>query len=129
MAIKNQAKFKKEIVSKVGKRFSKAKMKREMVSENTVDIEQTVKQSKNSEQSKTHVCLVAEIFKFKGEPKRVYSAILKRNSSQQKGYDVLSKGQQVTVEDFGSSQPLRIKSMDGRIGITSESNVKPLSFS
>lgn len=35
MAIKNQAKRKQASVAEIGKRFSKAKMKREMVSENT----------------------------------------------------------------------------------------------
>lgn len=125
MAIKNQAKRKQASVAEIGKRFSKAKMKREMVSENT-SIDKTTRTIKAANEPKQYACVAVEVYQFRGTPKRVYSATIKRHSSQQKGYSVLSAGQQVTVEDFGSDQPLRIMAMDGRIGITDAANIKPL---
>lgn len=125
MAIKNQAKFKKQNATEISKRFSKAKMKREMVSENA-NTDKTVRASETTTEPKRHVSSIVEIYKFRGEPKRVYSAIIKRHSSQQKGYDVLSAGQNVTVEDFGGDQPLRITAMDGRVGITCIDNIQLL---
>lgn len=125
MAIKNQAKRKQASVAEIGKRFSKAKMKREMVSENTTTNKET-KTIKVETKPKPHVCTEVDKYQFRGTPKRTYSAILKNRSSQQKGYNVLSKGQQVTVEDFGGDQPLRVTAMDGRQGITCADNIKPL---
>lgn len=125
MAIKNQAKRKQAASAEVGKRFSKAKMKRDMVSENTVDNknERVIKVGTNP---RPHTCTAVEKYQFKGTPKRTFSATLRHHSSPQKGYKVLSEGQQVTVEDFGSDQPLRITAMDGRVGITQPDNIKPL---
>lgn len=125
MAIKNQAKRKQASVAEIGKRFSKAKMKREMVSENT-SADKTTRTVKTATEPKHHTCTVVEKYQFRGEPKRVYSATIKRHSSRQKGYSVLNAGQQVTVEDFGSDQPLRIMAMDGRVGITDADNIKSL---
>lgn len=125
MVIKNQTKRKQATVAEIGKRFSKAKMKREMVSENTKS-DKTTKTVKTATEPKQHVYAVVEMYKFRGEPKRVYSATIKHHSSQQRGYSVLSAGQQVMVEDFGSDQPLRIVAMDGRVGITSADNIKSL---
>ena len=125
MAIKNQTKRKQTSVAEIGKRFSKAKMKREIVSENT-KVDKTTKTVKTTTEPKQRVCTAVEMYQFRGTPKQVYSATIKRHSSPQKGYSVLSAGQQVTVEDFGGSQPLRIVAMDGRVGITDNDNIKRL---
>ena len=125
MAIKNQAKIKKATTSEIGKRFSKAKIKHEMVSENT-NIKKVLKTPKVTTEPKKYVCTAEDVYQFRGVPKRVYSAIIKQPSFQQKGYEVLSKGQQVTVEYFGDDQPLRITAIDGRVGITCANNIKSL---
>lgn len=126
MAIKNQPKRGKTLGNVQDmKRFSKSRMQREMMLENNAKNLKSETQVRVAE-PKTHVCVAKEKYQFKGTPKNVYSATLKNHSSQQNGYDVLSKGQLVTVEDFGGDQPIRVTATDGRQGITCLDNIKPL---
>lgn len=124
MATKTQAKRNRQSVAEIGKRFSKAKLKRDMVSENT-NVETTRKPKTNVE-PKQHVDATRDVYQFKGEPKEVYSGILKRHTANAHGYSVLSKGQQVTVENFSGHKLLRVTAMDGRVGITDADNIKSL---
>lgn len=107
------------------KRFSKNRIKRELQEQTYVENQEKVVSVKPKEKRQYKSDFV-ERYEFRGEPKKVFSAILKKSSSTQRGYSTLNAGQQVTVEDFGYDQPLRVTSMDGRQGITSYDNIKSL---
>lgn len=128
MVIKNQLNRKKVSTEEIQKRFSKAKMKREIVMTEDTTILKVSPKIKKINEPKQYKCTVVDKYQFRGNPKNIYSATLKYSTSQQKGYSVLSKGQQVTVEDFGSDQPLRVTTMDGRVGITHADCINPLCF-
>lgn len=106
------------------KRFSKNRIKREL-EQTYVENQEKVVNVKPKEKHQYKIDF-AERYEFRGTPKKVFSALLKKSSSTQRGYSTLNAGQQVTVEDFGGDQPLRVTSMDGRQGITSYDNIKSL---
>ena len=127
MTTKVNSRRKQSVAEINGKRFSKAQMKREIISENSLNSNRNSRTiPKKTNEPKTPVIVGREVYKFKGEPKETFSATLKRHSISAYGYSVLSAGQQVTVENFGGGQPLRIIAMDGRVGITCSDNIKPL---
>lgn len=106
------------------KKISKMQMKREL--EKQLYAEKQEKDIvKNKEKHVYKICV--EKYEFKGSPREVFTAFLKKNSSTQKGYSTLNSGQHVTVEYFDKEQPLRITSIDGRKGITSFDNIVRLS--
>lgn len=107
------------------KRFSKNRIKHELKEQTYVENQKkaVVEKPKEKYQYKSDF---VERYEFRGTPKKIFSALLKNRSSTQKGYSTLNAGQQVTVEDFGGDQPLRVTSMDGRQGITSYDNIKSL---
>ena len=107
------------------KRFSKNRIKRELQEQTYVENQEKVISVKPKEKRQYKSDFV-ERYEFRGTPKKIFSALLKKRSSTQRGYSTLNAGQQVTVEDFGSDQPLRVTSMDGRQGITSYDNIKSL---
>lgn len=107
------------------KRFSKNRIKRELQEQTYVENQEKVVNVKPKEKRQYKSDFV-ERYEFRGTPKKVFSALLKKSSSTQRGYSTLTAGQQVTVEDFGGDQPLRVTAMDGRQGITSYDNVKSL---
>lgn len=117
-----------KMFNKPEKRFSKAKMKRETVNEqNKETVQKELKETPKRSFQYSNAAAVR--YEFRGVAKKIYTATLAGRSSQQHGYHILSKGQLVTVEDFGGDQPLRITSLDGRQGICSEACIKPLRFS
>ena len=108
------------------KRFSKNRIKRELQEQTYVENQEKVVNVKTKEKRQYKSDFV-ERYEFRRTPKKIFSALLKRNSSPQRGYSTLNAGQQVMVEDFGGDQPLRVTAMDGRQGITSYDNIKSLS--
>lgn len=104
------------------KRFSKNRIKCELQEQTYVEKVVNVKPKEKRQYKSDFV----ERYEFRGTPKKVFSALLKKSSSTQRGYSTLNAGQQVTVEDFGGDQPLRVTAMDGRQGITSYDNIKSL---
>lgn len=107
------------------KRFSKNRIKHELKEQTYVENQEKVVGVKPKEKRQYKSDFV-ERYEFKGTPKKIFSALLKKSSSTQRGYSTLNAGQQVTVEDFGGDQPLRVTAMDGRQGITSYDNIKSL---
>jgi hypothetical protein len=113
------------------KRYSKSKFNREVVmGKNSVE---EVKSSKTvtttpKVQRDYHANAIPEKYQFQGTPREVFNATLLKPSIAQRGYSQLSKGQMVTVEDFGGGQPLRVTSMDKRVGIADHSLIKRLEF-
>lgn len=107
------------------KRFSKNRIKRELQEQTYVENQEKVISVKPKEKRQYKSDFV-ERYEFRGTPKKIFSALLKKSSSTQRGYSTLNAGQQVTVEDFGGDQPLRVTAMDGRQGITSYDNIKSL---
>ena len=107
------------------KRFSKNRIKHELQEQTYVENQEKVVSVKPKEKRQYKDDFV-ERYEFRGVPKKVFSALLKKRSSTQRGYSTLNAGQQVTVEDFGCDQPLRVTAMDGRQGITSYDNIKSL---
>ena len=107
------------------KRFSKNRIKRELQEQTYVENQEKVISVKPKEKRQYKSDFV-ERYEFRGTPKKIFSALLKKRSSTQRGYSTLNAGQQVIVEDFGGDQPLRVTSMDGRQGITSYDNIKSL---
>lgn len=106
------------------KKISKMQIKREL--EKQLYAEKQEKDVvKNKEKHVYKTCV--EKYEFKGSPREVFTAFLKKNSSIQRGYSMLNSGQHVTVEYFDKEQPLRITSIDGRKGITSFDNIVRLS--
>lgn len=106
------------------KRFSKNRIKHELQEHTYVENQERVVVDVKPKKKSQYKSDFVERYEFKGAPKKIFSAILKKSSSTQRGYSTLNAGQQVTVEDFGGDQPLRVTSMDGRQGITSYNNVK-----
>lgn len=108
------------------KRFSKNRIKRELQEQTYVENQERVVVDVKPKEKRQYKSDFVERYEFRGAPKKVFSAILKKSSSTQRGYSTLNAGQQVTVEDFGGDQPLRVTSIDGRQGITSYDNIKSL---
>lgn len=108
------------------KRFSKNRIKRELQEQTYVENQERVVVDVKPKEKRQYKSDFVERYEFSGAPKKVFSAILKKSSSTQRGYSTLNAGQQVTVEDFGGDQPLRVTAIDGRQGVTSYDNIKSL---
>ena len=108
-----------------GQKRLKNRIKRELQEQTYVENQNRTffKKSKEKHQYKSNF---TKFYEFKEAPKKIFSAILKKCSSEQKGYSVLKSGQQVTVEYFGEDHLLRVTAMDGRQGVTNYNNIKPL---
>jgi hypothetical protein len=110
------------------KRYSKSKFNHEVLGENAHEEKPKTVKSTPKEQRDYRSAVIPEKYQFRGTPQEVFSATLTKPSFAQKGYVQLSKGQMVTVEDFGGDQPLRVTAMDKRVGVADHSIIKRLSF-
>jgi hypothetical protein len=109
------------------KRFSKTKFKHEVARE-VAEVKTVKIETKTEKVAIDYHYDLPTKYQFNSKPTEVFSAILTKHSNQQTGYAQLNKGQQVTVEYFGDDKPIRMRAMDGRVGIGYLNGVKRMSF-
>lgn len=107
------------------KRYSKSKFKKDVFEEQTC---QYVTEKKQTTTTKKREYKVKEKYQFVGNVIRTWYGILAKHSMQKRGYDLITKGQCIKVEEFNNDELVRISTNDGRIGITNLTNVKEMNF-
>lgn len=106
------------------KRFSKSKFRKEVRDEQILDISE----KKQFTVRKKKQFTVEEKYEFNGNVTKTWRGILIKPTLQKKGYDLLSKGQLVKVEEFDNDSLIRVSINDGRVGVTNLSDVGKLNF-
>lgn len=107
------------------KRYSKSKFKkdiREEICQNVAEKKQVVVTKKRKEHK------IEEKYQFTGEVVRIWYGVLTKHSMQKKGYNLISKGQCVKVEEFSTGLLARVSSNDKRVGIINCFDVKKMNF-
>jgi transposase len=106
------------------KRFSKSKFRKDVRDEQILDI---AKKKQFAIRKKKQI-IAEEKYEFNGDVTRTWRGILAKSTLQKRGYDLLSKGQCVKVEEFAADSLIRVSTTDGRVGVTNLSDVKKLNF-
>jgi hypothetical protein len=107
------------------KRYSKSKFKKDVREEQA---RQYVTEKKQTTTTKKREYKVEEKYQFAGSVIRTWYGILTKHSMQKKGYDFITKGQCIKVEEFNIGVLARISTNDGRVGITNLADIKRMSF-
>lgn len=106
------------------KRYSKSKFKKDVREEQSH--QDVVKKKEHVVKKKEYK--IEEKYQFAGNPVRTWYGVLSKHSMQKKGYDMLTKGQCIKVEEFASDTLIRVSTNDGRVGISNITDVKRMSF-
>ena len=106
------------------KRFSKSKFRKDVREEQILDISE----KKQFTIRKKKQFITEEKYEFSGNVTKTWRGILSKSTLQKKGYDLLSKGQCVKVEEFAADSLIRVSTIDGRVGVTNLSDVEKLNF-
>lgn len=107
------------------KRYSKSKFKKDVREEQA---RQDVTEKKQTTTTKKREYKVEEKYQFAGSVVRTWHGILTKHSMQKKGYDIITKGQCIKVEEFNTGVLARVSTNDGRVGITNLADIKRMSF-
>lgn len=107
------------------KRYSKSKFKKDVREEQAC---QYVTKKKQTTTKKKREYKVEEKYQFAGSIIRTWYGILTKHSMQKKGYDLITKGQCIKVEEFNTGVLARVSTNDGRVGITNLADIKRMSF-
>lgn len=107
------------------KRYSKSKFKKDVREEQA---RQDVTEKKQTITIKKREYKVEEKYQFAGSVIRTWYGILTKHSMQKKGYDLITKGQCIKVEEFNTGVLARVSTNDGRVGITNLADIKRMSF-
>lgn len=107
------------------KRYSKSKFKKDVREEQT---RQDVAEKKRPISTKKKEYKIEEKFQFAGKVIKTWYGILTKHSMQKKGYDLITKGQCIKVEEFDAGLLARVSTNDGRVGITNLSDIKRMGF-
>lgn len=107
------------------KRYSKSKFKKDVREEQA---RQDVTEKKQTTTTKRREYKVEEKYQFAGSVIRTWHGILTKHSMQKKGYDLITKGQCIKVEEFNTGVLARVSTNDGRVGITNLADIKRMSF-
>lgn len=114
-----------------GEKFSKQNFRKEMREDNGRKFQKT------EQPKKDYKTPIVNKKQWTTTPTEVFEGILTKPTLQEKGYSVLSKGQQVRVEifekDLSNCAYCRVVANDGRVGITmspvlNDDYVKRMSF-
>ena len=107
------------------KRYSKSKFKKDVREEQS---HQDVAEKKHSTSTKKREYKIEEKHQFAGNVEKTWYGILTKHSIQKKGYDLITKGQCIKVEEFNGDSFIRVSTNDGRVGISNITDVKRMSF-
>lgn len=107
------------------KRYSKSKFKKDVREEQA---RQDVTEKKQTTTTKKREYKIEEKHQFAGSVIRTWYGILTKHSMQKKGYDLITKGQCIKVEEFNTGVLARVSTNDGRVGITNLADIKRMSF-
>lgn len=107
------------------KRYSKSKFKKDVREEQA---RQDVTEKKQTTTTRKREYKVEEKYQFAGSVIRTWYGILTKHSMQKKGYDLITKGQCIKVEEFNTGVLARVSTNDGRVGITNLADIKRMSF-
>lgn len=107
------------------KRYSKSKFKKDVCEEQS---HQDVAEKKHSTSTKKREYKIEEKHQFAGNVVRTWYGILTKHSTQKKGYDLITKGQCIKVEEFSGDTFIKVSTNDGRVGISNITDVKRMSF-
>lgn len=91
-------------------------------------VRQDVTEKKQTTTAKKREYKVEEKYQFAGSVIRTRYGILTKHSMQKKGYDLITKGQCIKVEEFNTGVLARVSTNDGRVGITNLADIKRMSF-
>lgn len=107
------------------KRYSKSKFKKDVREEQS---KQEIADKKNIVKTKKREYKIEEKYQFAGNVVRTWYGILTKHSIQKKGYNIITKGQCIKVEEFNGDTFIRVLTNDGRVGISNITDVKRMSF-